>query len=91
MASDSNDVGPVPDEKVFAHHKRVSIDGEAHLVAERGQAATDQYGRSLVEFDRAAERRLLWKIDFYIVPSVALMYLFCFIDRANIGMLPPNG
>jgi hypothetical protein len=22
-----------------------------------------------------------------IVPTVALLYLFCFIDRANIGML----
>lgn len=26
------------------------------------------------------------KIDLYIVPTVALLYLFCFIDRANIGM-----
>ena len=26
-----------------------------------------------------------WKIDLYIVPTVALLYLFCFIDRANIG------
>lgn len=25
------------------------------------------------------------KIDLYIVPTVALLYLFCFIDRANIG------
>lgn len=26
-----------------------------------------------------------WKIDLYIIPTVALLYLFCFIDRANIG------
>lgn len=25
------------------------------------------------------------KIDLYIIPTVALLYLFCFIDRANIG------
>ncbi|KAK4994186.1 hypothetical protein LTR66_005722 [Elasticomyces elasticus] len=36
-------------------------------------------------FDPAAEARLRWKIDLYIVPTVALLYLFCFIDRANIG------
>ncbi|KLJ12614.1 hypothetical protein EMPG_09505 [Blastomyces silverae] len=54
-------------------------------VAERGQAATDHYGRSLVQFDAAAEARLLWKIDLFIIPTVALLYLFCFIDRANIG------
>lgn len=32
-----------------------------------------------------AERHLRLKIDLYIIPTVALLYLFCFIDRANIG------
>lgn len=32
-----------------------------------------------------AERKLRKKIDLMIVPTVALLYLFCFIDRANIG------
>jgi hypothetical protein len=41
-----------------------------------------------VEYDVNAERRLRLKIDLYIVPTVSLMYLFCFIDRANIGKLP---
>ncbi|KAL2817626.1 major facilitator superfamily domain-containing protein [Aspergillus granulosus] len=36
-------------------------------------------------FDPKAEARLRRKIDLYIVPTVALIYLFCFIDRANIG------
>ncbi|RJE24824.1 Mfs transporter [Aspergillus sclerotialis] len=85
MTSDTTPVEPVPDEKAVFHNKEALVGGDAHFVAEGGQAATDQYGRALVEFDRAAERRLLWKIDLYIVPSVALMYLFCFIDRANIG------
>jgi hypothetical protein len=39
------------------------------------------------EFDPIAESKLRLKIDLYIVPTVALIYLFCFIDRANIGML----
>ncbi|OAL35015.1 hypothetical protein AYO20_05730 [Fonsecaea nubica] len=56
-----------------------------HEAAERGHAATDRYGHSLVTFDPKAEARLRWKIDLYIVPTVALLYLFCFIDRANIG------
>lgn len=34
---------------------------------------------------RRAERRLRTKIDLYIVPTVALLYLMCFIDRTNIG------
>lgn len=43
------------------------------------------YGNSLAKFDPKAEAKLRWKIDLYIVPTVALLYLFCFIDRANIG------
>ena len=34
-------------------------------------------------FDPVAEARLIWKI--YIVPVVSIIYLFGFIDRANIG------
>lgn len=44
-----------------------------------------RYGRALVHFDKAAERRLRTKIDLMIIPTVSLLYLFCFIDRANIG------
>lgn len=36
-------------------------------------------------FDAKAEARLRRKIDVHIIPIVAVMYLFCFIDRANIG------
>lgn len=46
-----------------------------------------RYGHALVEFDPKVERKLCYKIDLYIVPTVALLYLFCFIDRANIGKL----
>lgn len=38
-----------------------------------------------VVLDAAAERRLRLKIDLFIVPTVSLLYLFCFIDRANLG------
>ena len=34
----------------------------------------------------AAERKLRLKIDLFIVPTVTLLYLMCFIDRTNIGM-----
>lgn len=60
-------------------------DGTLHYAAERGQVATDKYGHSLVQIDPKAEAKLRLKIDFMIVPTVSLLYLFCFIDRANIG------
>ncbi|KJK67131.1 Major Facilitator Superfamily protein [Aspergillus parasiticus SU-1] len=47
--------------------------------------ATDRSAQPTVELDPAAESRLRLKIDLYIVPVASLMYLFCFIDRANIG------
>ncbi|KAH7121713.1 major facilitator superfamily domain-containing protein [Dactylonectria macrodidyma] len=52
---------------------------------ERGQAATDKSGQSLAEYDPATERKLRLKIDFCIIPIVSLIFMFCFIDRANIG------
>jgi sugar phosphate permease len=57
----------------------------SHQMAAHGHAATDIYGHALMDFDKKAEARLRMKIDLYIVPTVALLYLFCFIDRANIG------
>lgn len=60
-------------------------DSTLRTAAESGQAATDKYGQSLVYIDPVAERRLRLKIDLYVVPTVSLLYLFCFIDRANIG------
>jgi hypothetical protein len=47
-----------------------------------------RYGQPLVHFDPVEERRLVNKIDLYIIPPVAILYLFCFIDRANIGRAP---
>ncbi|KAK4155594.1 major facilitator superfamily domain-containing protein [Chaetomidium leptoderma] len=52
---------------------------------EKGRVAADQLGESQVQFDPKAEARLRRKLDLYVIPTIALLYLFCFIDRANIG------
>jgi hypothetical protein len=44
-----------------------------------------RFGHSLVQIDPKVESRLRTKIDLYIIPTVSLIYLFCFIDRANVG------
>lgn len=36
-------------------------------------------------FDKEAERKLLWKLDFTVMPILWLLYLVCFVDRSNIG------
>ncbi|OTB03696.1 hypothetical protein M426DRAFT_321623 [Hypoxylon sp. CI-4A] len=58
---------------------------DLQVAAEEGFAVTDSHCDSIVEFDRLAERKIRTKIDLMIVPTVSLLYLFCFIDRANIG------
>lgn len=35
--------------------------------------------------DRHDERRLLLKLDLFIMPLIMLVYLSCFLDRSNIG------
>lgn len=37
------------------------------------------------EIDHAAEKKLVRKLDLYIVPIIMLLYLFSFLDRVNIG------
>ncbi|PHH74923.1 hypothetical protein CDD82_4712 [Ophiocordyceps australis] len=49
------------------------------------QAAKEKCGVTMAVCDATAERRLRLKIDLCIVPTVSLLYLFCFIDRANLG------
>lgn len=44
-----------------------------------------RFGQTSVQLDPKAEAKLRNKLDLYIVPTVSLLYLFCFIDRANIG------
>ncbi|EQK98930.1 MFS transporter [Ophiocordyceps sinensis CO18] len=34
---------------------------------------------------KAAERKLLWKLDLKLIPWLSLLYLVCFLDRTNIG------
>ncbi|KAF6809537.1 major facilitator superfamily transporter [Colletotrichum sojae] len=65
-----------------------NIDNIDSSMAPRSSDARDdpeKYTPESIRFDPAAERRLRLKIDLMVVPTVALLYLFCFIDRANIG------
>ncbi|KAH6954610.1 major facilitator superfamily domain-containing protein [Fusarium avenaceum] len=57
----------------------------AHDAAARGHLATDAHGNPIATFDEAAEKRLRRKIDWCVMPTVTILYLMCFVDRANIG------
>ena len=70
---------------VDQHNGHEPLKETTHEAAERGHVATDIYGNALITFDPQEEKRLRRKIDIYIIPTVFLLYLFAFIDRANIG------
>ena len=77
---DHSSDGSHDDKRIIANYEQTT-----HNIVGRGQAATDKFGRPLIVIDPVAERKLRMKLDLFIVPPVAILYLFCFIDRANIG------
>lgn len=38
-----------------------------------------------VHIDPKEEKKLLGKLDIFLVPIIMLVYLSCFLDRSNIG------
>ncbi|EEB91523.1 hypothetical protein MPER_10100 [Moniliophthora perniciosa FA553] len=67
---------------------RSTTTSQLHMSSENAKSELEELGMSskdAAQFDPSAEARLRTKIDFYVIPSVSLLYLFCFIDRANIG------
>lgn len=35
--------------------------------------------------DPIAEKKLLWKVDCYVVPPLLILFLLSYLDRVNIG------
>ncbi|KAH7311327.1 major facilitator superfamily domain-containing protein [Stachybotrys elegans] len=58
-----------------------SVDQQKHQDVE----ATQSLAVADVVIDEEAEKRLLRKLDLWIVPPVMLLYLLSFLDRVNIG------
>jgi hypothetical protein len=71
-------------------HETLEKSGSITMPDVYGAAKTDgnRDAAPAYEYDRLAERKLRNKIDLMIMPTTCLLYLFCFIDRANIGKLP---
>lgn len=57
----------------------------AQDIAEDGHVGTDRFGHALVAEDVKASAALRRKIDLRLMPIILACYLFCFIDRSNIG------
>jgi hypothetical protein len=67
--------------------KEVVVDESGKEVAstERTQDSQEVGSIERQGFDAEATKKLLWKIDWTLVPFLALLYLLSFLDRTNIG------
>ncbi|KAN0064107.1 hypothetical protein ACQY0O_003271 [Thecaphora frezii] len=80
-ASPARDVESLEEKKSISDATPIT-----HLDASgKNHGAVSSASQTNVTFDPEAEKRLRRKIDLYILPTVALCYLWCFIDRSNIG------
>ncbi|KAL9613528.1 MAG: hypothetical protein Q9167_001913 [Letrouitia subvulpina] len=61
---------------------------EKDHLQDRSKDLLNEQGSPLVEIDIVAEKKLVRKLDLYIIPIVMLLYLFSFLDRVNIGTKP---
>ncbi|KAF5666675.1 major facilitator superfamily transporter [Fusarium heterosporum] len=69
-----------------AHEEKLQNGADtASNLTVNGGATEESIENAQFYVDPKVEARLRRKIDFMVVPTVCLLYLFCFIDRANIG------
>ena len=64
-------------EKEFSEH----AEGEIGAF----QNERDEYEYLLTQFDSKRQAKLLRKIDWHLLPVLAIFYLISFLDRANFG------
>lgn len=60
------------------------------------RAVQDHHGEARrisasIALEPAAEKRLVWKFDLRILPTLAVMYLFNSLDKSNLGNAKTNG
>ncbi|KAL2067542.1 hypothetical protein VTL71DRAFT_1967 [Oculimacula yallundae] len=53
--------------------------------SEKVHTTSNECSNAVFQCDPAVERRVRLKIDLFVVPPLFVIYLFSFIDRANIG------
>ncbi|TID13934.1 Protein argonaute [Venturia nashicola] len=63
--------------------KHGSIESENIAMHDTAAAAGAHSG-----LDGLAEKRLLRKVDFHVIPVLTLLFLMAFLDRSNIGRFP---
>lgn len=59
---------------------------EKKMVADDFASGDGLSSGEIVEIDAKAERRVLSKFDWLVMPQMSILVLFAYLDRTNIGM-----
>lgn len=78
-------VTPIQTEDAKQSDASVDIKSGDKSVEEIDNAKDHCSLENAVEWDEAATKRLMRKIDWRLIPFLALLYLLSFLDRTNIG------
>ncbi|ETN45036.1 uncharacterized protein HMPREF1541_09912 [Cyphellophora europaea CBS 101466] len=63
---------------------------EEGSILEKARSLTSTYNATM-SLDPVAERKLVWKFDLRLLPTLAVMYLFNALDKGNLGNAKTNG
>ncbi|KAL9049987.1 MAG: hypothetical protein Q9162_006902 [Coniocarpon cinnabarinum] len=84
----SSDRSPSDDEKTLP--KSVEVH-DGIIKTSDGEVLQDPDAHLSDHEKQQAERKLLWKLDIYLIPWLTLLYLVAFLDRTNIGNANVDG
>lgn len=73
-----------------AAEEKQAVDGQVNttvhdIESKLSDGGLDSPRHTSGHIDPAAERRLLWKLDFTIYPILYIVYMMSFLDRINIS------
>jgi len=83
-------ISPHDQEKGHHYHHNDHVDQEkptTEFVEHADASSSSRRDSSILEVhdDPKLTRKLLWKLDLRILPMLALLFLFSFLDRTSIG------
>ncbi|KAH6974573.1 putative MFS nicotinic acid transporter Tna1 [Ilyonectria sp. MPI-CAGE-AT-0026] len=65
--------------------RKASADGSTHLEFAKEESIAQGGINDIPQYDRVETRRVLRKIDYRLLPLLAIPYLLSYMDRGNIG------
>lgn len=88
MAVPSNTSNDVPADKAVDAKDDAAV--EENSILDKARTVTSTYNATM-SLDPVAERKLVWKFDLRLLPTLAVMYLFNALDKGNLGNAKTNG